>query len=1134
MKIGILQSDLNAAIGGGQTFFRSVIRSSAHSFLFPSHDTATPSLHNCRALPIVNHWQRYCHTLDFGQVTIPNGKSFDGRQSDIMHHMDMVQSFEGQALDVLEIPDYLPYAAFVPDMCRHLGVKVGKFVLSMHGTLSMALEDNWAKFDGDLDTLKYFEALLFRRADIRYGIGKRYIEATGRRFGHHAHLLDAGTLFHLPRLAAAHASNSGEAGERPDLIFIGRHEKWKGPDVFIDLVSKLPRESFGKVRMIGPEIDLNGTKSGAFLKKMASWRGLDISFEVLDRETLMTQLQTQRAIAIFPSRLDTFNLSALEALSNGCPSVIGSPCGVIDYLEQALPGLPFVTIGENAASDRMKVLDALDNYDTAREKLVGYLQTPEYAPFGATIDDIYAAPSQSDAKAVALLAACFKQISDQFPRLYSVAKWDSAVTLERSLQEILAQPPRSRPSSFLPDCGLLGPAHGKRANAGLDQNPLFDAVFYLDAYHDVRDSGRDPYRHYVDHGAFEGRKPNAVFDGAWYLAQNGDVAASGANPLDHYMLHGAAEGRHPAPYFDGPKYAHDHALAADENPLLHFLKSGAPLPGGASSLVERPGAIRLGELMALYRASVALADDIDTMEAADTVDPRLFAEKSGEVLQALNRHNFSGDRVEAYRLASELEHQRGNDVLCATYNLRRLRLGGVPDPACAERTAQLLEANNYAREAEAARLLYGGGTPQQIADYLAAQDQSLRSWSASPEEEIIERRAIAQPRVSIIVSVYNGVSKLGTFFETLQSLTPKSRQTVELVIVDSASRDGTGDWMTSEIAARSMLPAWLSIVYARSAQRETIQKAWNRGILLAKGRYFAFMGIDECNRPDAYDKLADYLDAHPAIDWVVSDAVVQDVDMGGTYVNDIMVYRRAFESKNDHLLECCYMSYVGCLYRADIHAKLGFYDDSFRAAGDTEFKNRILRGANFGHLDDCLGFFTNYPEERMTQSPLAEIEDLRAWYLHRSLGGLMCRFQDSPADEVIALFIRALDYKKSYMDRRCTDLELASTLAELVAAKFPAHYQRIAAAADAVAVALDAYRMLDGLTVGLHAEPLKRLAQIRQRIEQAASQLIESYDRLVFLGKEISLDFVSDNRSHQHNTMWPSEPKRMLALQASP
>ena len=55
-----------------------------------------------------------------------------------------------------------------------------------------------------------------------------------------------------------------------------------------------------------------------------------------------------------------------------------------------------------------------------------------------------------------------------------------------------------------------------------------------------------------------------------------------------------------------------------------------------------------------------------------------------------------------------------------------------------------------------------------------------------------------------------------------------------------------------------------------------------------------------------------------------------------------MPYDRRKYQQDLVYLETCYLSWVGALYRRSIHDRFGYYDGSFRGAGDTEFKSRIL------------------------------------------------------------------------------------------------------------------------------------------------------------------------------------------------
>ncbi len=127
-------------------------------------------------------------------------------------------------------------------------------------------------------------------------------------------------------------------------------------------------------------------------------------------------------------------------------------------------------------------------------------------------------------------------------------------------------------------------AHGARE--GRRPNPLFDSRWYLDRYADVAAGGQNPLAHFIISGAHEGRDPNPYFSTAWYRATYPEVAASGVNPLLNYIASGADAGRRPSLRFDTRWYRQQNAsaLAEGENPLAHFLIRG--LPQGRPATLE--------------------------------------------------------------------------------------------------------------------------------------------------------------------------------------------------------------------------------------------------------------------------------------------------------------------------------------------------------------------------------------------------------------------------------------------------------------------------------------------------------------------------------------------------------------------
>jgi GT2 family glycosyltransferase len=110
----------------------------------------------------------------------------------------------------------------------------------------------------------------------------------------------------------------------------------------------------------------------------------------------------------------------------------------------------------------------------------------------------------------------------------------------------------------------------------IKKSRLFDEIYYLKSYPDVRAADVDPIKHYILFGAKERRNPSPYFQTAFYLDKYPDVDQSGINPLLHYILFGAKEGRWPNPEFDSGYYllANPDVKKAGLNPLLHYILFG--------------------------------------------------------------------------------------------------------------------------------------------------------------------------------------------------------------------------------------------------------------------------------------------------------------------------------------------------------------------------------------------------------------------------------------------------------------------------------------------------------------------------------------------------------------------------------
>ncbi len=120
------------------------------------------------------------------------------------------------------------------------------------------------------------------------------------------------------------------------------------------------------------------------------------------------------------------------------------------------------------------------------------------------------------------------------------------------------------------------------------------------------------------------------------------------------------------------------------------------------------------------------------------------------------------------------------------------------------------------------------------------------------------------PLVSIITPSYNQ----GTFLEeTIRSVLSQDYPSLEYIIVDGGSTDNSLEIIQSYA---SKLAWWVS------ERDKGHADALNKGFAHASGEILAWLNSDDTYRPGAIREAVDYLQAHPGISMVYSDANLID------------------------------------------------------------------------------------------------------------------------------------------------------------------------------------------------------------------------------------------------------------------
>jgi glycosyltransferase involved in cell wall biosynthesis len=993
MKVLIADFDFFAKVGGGQTFYRNLIRKNPHiEFYYFIQDEKSTGDRPANAHGILFKEAYLIQDLaGYFDIDPPQWA-----KPLFVQASNLAALVQGMEFDVVDTPDYYQWGLFLAPALRHHEVNYQKLALSMHGVISTTLRLDWFQDNAENLPLRIQEQKQYEICDLRYGISRSYLEewqAISPASSHYYHPLH---FFDLPDPVL-----TNEDQTLPDLNFVGRTEKRKGPDIFIELAWWLPQNGFDQANIIGPHsFDPTGTiSSESLIRSMLKNRLESIQLLPAQSQPELFKRFQQKSITFTPSRYDTLNLVALESLFSGCPTAIGAGAGVCRLLADDFPNIPWVKIDiSNIYAALEPLVNILENYQTYRQQLVEAVKDASLTANSPNITEIYQTEGAGNAGVQAEIDRWYAQLINYWQKQQET--FPLIQTLKTQLKPI------TKPVFY----GLKNTVNNTKEKArqvlGNDYNAQALKVPFLG----------NRYRQVMN----QSEQTNAALD---------------------------------------------------------------------------------KKLEMLWRIGSGYKSELLGMRGKLGV-------------------NYRVDRVRLWRELARVEELRGNTLITATYKLRALRAIGEDKFGDLPGVLQILEEKGFHKEAQAVAAMYGGDSSQRGERCFELIEQARIDNLHNPANDQYEiwddRRQKTEYSATIIVSLYKAEQKLKYFLETLQHQTLIKRGEAEVILVDSGSP--TDEYSVFKDIAPNL---GYDLLYVRSAQRETIQSAWNRGISLAHSPYLAFLGVDETILPQCLEILAKELDQDPELDWAIGHSLVTNVDPQGSWVNDIMPYDRTGYEQDLVYLETCYLSWVGALYRKSIHDRFGYYDASFRGAGDTEFKSRVMPFIKSKVVDQILGLFWNYPEDRTTQSPNIEIEDTRAWYLHRTLAGVKYAFQGRSPEEVENLLYHCLGYRKSYCQHTSTDFDHAYNLAQYLHQLNP--QSPALKFLPGIQTGLECYRAIDYLPSLEKITPVKLIWNCRQQLSQI-EQEHRSYWPPGRDGRQLpTYKIFNDNRHEQHAFLWFSD-----------
>ena len=388
-RVLIADFDIFTSIGGGQVFYRRVAERN------PSLDFYYCSCSN--DIRIAGQLPANLHPLlcDLRQEAEPILASEE-------HWLDhnylrrvvcMATAVQGMTFQAVDVPSFFPVAHLVRPIMAAYGVTIERIALALVGWASVSARSSYEPTDSTiLAKLEKAEMASMEAADIRYTISRGELSQNARgSFGDHR-------ARHARRDRGVSLSGFSPSRRGPSgLWYVGRLDGAKGPDLFIELVSQTPRHLYGRCLFSGPDnVWEPGTRWSEYLLQLAERRGVEASYEgILSDAEIRRRVYRGRSVVVIPSRNDAFNYVALEAILNGCPTLLSERTGAYGFLRDEHPSLMPPTMNPDemtTAAERLQAI--LSNYEElARERRRELRDRPFPRPRSGFMDVVYSGSS---------------------------------------------------------------------------------------------------------------------------------------------------------------------------------------------------------------------------------------------------------------------------------------------------------------------------------------------------------------------------------------------------------------------------------------------------------------------------------------------------------------------------------------------------------------------------------------------------------------------------------------------------------------------------------------------------------------------------------------------------------------------
>jgi glycosyltransferase involved in cell wall biosynthesis len=221
------------------------------------------------------------------------------------------------------------------------------------------------------------------------------------------------------------------------------------------------------------------------------------------------------------------------------------------------------------------------------------------------------------------------------------------------------------------------------------------------------------------------------------------------------------------------------------------------------------------------------------------------------------------------------------------------------------------------------------------------------------------------PRLSVIVSIYNGEKFLNQFLENVLEQTCISD--IEVLLLDAQSTDST-----KEIIQKFKHD---SLKYHYLDKKYSIYETWNIGVELSNSKLLSNWNIDDRRKKNSLETQISFMENNSSCD-VCYGHVAWSFKENEKFEENLLInlypchdvsFETMMENNSPHCMP---------VWKKDLHKKFGLFDTQYATAADFDFWMKCIEGkVNFQKLYDIVGLYYYNPNGLSTHMKSTNMQE---------------------------------------------------------------------------------------------------------------------------------------------------------------